>query len=202
MHKKQTKTRTTLVTPRKIIWLRTKTNKLSGKQTNKKHTKTHFQITIAPILLDWMRGEAGAVVLRKLFFLFASFLHCFHCQTWLFVVLLGFLIFMFFVDFTKVFLVFELLRLGFVWFYLGFICLSTYWPADPAKSAQPSQPSRWLAGWLVGWLVGVDWLVGWLAGRSLTQQAPRACPLTFNKDLIKKRKGIGPGNSRSVSLDF
>ena len=99
-------------------------------------------------------------------------------------------------------MVFTLLRLGFAWFYLGVISFNTYWPAEPAQPSQPSpaQPAQPVAGWLVGWLV--DWLVGWLAGRSLAQQAPRAFPLTFNKDLIKKRKGIGQGNSKSIFIDF
>ena len=91
--------------------------------------------------------------------------------------------------------------------------------AHIGKPAQPSQPSpgqprpagQSLAGllvgslggeggWLVGWLIG--WLAGWLAGRPLAQQAPRAFPLTCNKDLIKKRKGIGPGSSRSICISF
>ena len=75
--------------------------------------------------------------------------------------------------------------------------------ASRASPAQPGQPGRWLAGWLawlVNWLVG--WLAGWLAGRSLAQQAPRAFPLTFNKDLMKKREGIGPGSSRSICISF
>ena len=51
-----------------------------------------------------------------------------------------------------------MLRLGFAWFYLGFIGFSTYyWPAEPA---QPSPARGWLVGWLVGELVG--WLAGWL----------------------------------------
>jgi hypothetical protein len=75
-------------------------------------------------------------------------------------------------------LVFKVLRLGFAWFYLGFIGFSTYyWPAEPA---QPSPARGWLVGWLVGELVG--WLAGWLAGRSLARQAPRAFPLTFYED--------------------
>ena len=96
-------------------------------------------------------------------------------------------------------MVFKVLWLGFAWFTLVLLVLAHIF-------GQPSQPSParpeagWLVGWLVNWLVG--WLAGWLAGRSLAQQAPRAFPLTFNKDLIKKRKGIGPGSSRDVSIDF
>ena len=71
----------------------------------------------------------------------------------------------------------------------------------------------WLAGWLVGWLVGCGWLVGklvgwwigWLAGW-LAGHWPNKLQEHFHwpliKDLIKKRKGIGPGSSRSVSIDF
>ena len=101
-------------------------------------------------------------------------------------------------------MVFKLLRLGFAWFYLSFIGFNTYWPAEPA---QPNPAGGWLVGWFVGWLAWlvnwlVGWLAGWLAGRSLAQQAPRAFPLTFNKDLMEKREGIGQGSSRSICISF
>ena len=88
-----------------------------------------------------------------------------------------------------------------------FFSCCIYWQACPAQPGQPRPAGESLAGLLVGplggeggWLAG--WLVGWLAGRPLAQQTPRTFPLTFNEDLIKKREGIGPGNSRSISIDF